>query len=258
MAREIARIVGATKRGRIFRGRRLCRDMGIRTPRSACQCPTVTACADVVRDNLPDYSRTLHAHVLRRAKAEKGYKPDSGVVAQINRQPARSMTVSRYHRGDRCRSRGRTYLPIPLPLHRRHPFRAPLDKLAYRTRPSAMDCATSKRGSKMTSSTRRQSADAMVCARYWENRRFTPAAFWQLHIATDGCDEGTVKFSSSEKWKEKESATELYNKVKSAGTATVTKAERKEKTEETPLLYDPDHAPEGSQRQAWLHGGTDA
>ena len=45
---------------------------------------------------------------------------------------------------------------------------------------------------------------AMVCARYWENRRFTPEAFWQLHIATDGCDEGTVKFSSSEKWKEKE------------------------------------------------------
>ena len=78
----------------------------------------------------------------------------------------------------------------------------------------------------------------MVCARYWENRRFTPEAFWQLHIATDGCDEGTVKFSSSEKWKEKEPATELYDKVKSAGTATVTKAERKEKTEETPLLYD--------------------
>ena len=32
---------------------------------------------------------------------------------------------------------------------------------------------------------------------------------------------------------------ELYNKVKAAGCATVTKAERKEKTEETPLLYDP-------------------
>ena len=31
---------------------------------------------------------------------------------------------------------------------------------------------------------------------------------------------------------------ELYNKVKAAGCATVTKAERKEKTEETPLLYD--------------------
>ena len=79
---------------------------------------------------------------------------------------------------------------------------------------------------------------AMVCARYWENRRFTPEPFWQLHVATDGCDGDTVKFSSSEKWNEKEPATTLYNKVKEAGTATVTKAERKEKTEETPLLYD--------------------
>ncbi len=84
-----------------------------------------------------------------------------------------------------------------------------------------------------------------------------PEAFWQLHIATDGCDEGTVKFSSSEKWKEKESATELYNKVKSAGTATVTKAERKEKTEETPLLYDLTTL-QKEANAAWLHGGTDA
>ena len=79
---------------------------------------------------------------------------------------------------------------------------------------------------------------AMVCERYWENRRFTSEAFWQLHIATDGCDGEVVKFSSSEKWKEKEPATELYNKIKETGTATVTKAERKEKTEDTPLLYD--------------------
>ena len=78
----------------------------------------------------------------------------------------------------------------------------------------------------------------MVCERYWENRRFTPEAFWQLHIAVDGNNDGTVKLSSSEKWKEKEPATALYNKVKEIGAATVTKAERKEKTEDTPLLYD--------------------
>ena len=78
----------------------------------------------------------------------------------------------------------------------------------------------------------------MVCERYWENRRFTPEAFWQLHIAVDGNNDGTVKLSSSGEWKEKEPATALYNKVKEAGTATVTKAERKEKTEDTPLLYD--------------------
>ena len=78
----------------------------------------------------------------------------------------------------------------------------------------------------------------MVCERYWENRRFTPEAFWQLHIAVDGNNDGTVKLSSSGKWKEKEPATVLYNKVKEAGTAAVTKVERKEKTEETPLLFD--------------------
>ena len=52
-----------------------------------------------------------------------------------------------------------------------------------------------------------------MCIRdsYWENRRFTSEAFWQLHIATDGCDGEVVKFSSSEKWKEKEPAMELYN-----------------------------------------------
>ena len=79
---------------------------------------------------------------------------------------------------------------------------------------------------------------AMVCARYWENRRFTVEPFWLLHIAADDCNGEVVKFSSSEKWKEKEPATELYNKIKETGTATVTKAERKEKTEDTPLLYD--------------------
>ena len=79
---------------------------------------------------------------------------------------------------------------------------------------------------------------AMVCARYWENRRFTVESFWQLHFAADAGGGETVKFSSSEKWKAKDPATILYNKVKESGTAIVTKAERKEKIEDTPLLYD--------------------
>lgn len=80
---------------------------------------------------------------------------------------------------------------------------------------------------------------AMVCERYYENSRFTPETFWGLHLATNGCGAGeTVKFSSVEKWKEKGVATELYNKVKAAGSAGIVKVERKEKTEDTPLLYD--------------------
>ena len=54
---------------------------------------------------------------------------------------------------------------------------------------------------------------AMVCARYWENKRFTPEAFWQVHLSTDGTGEQTVKFSSVEKWKEKSPAEHIYNKV---------------------------------------------
>lgn len=80
---------------------------------------------------------------------------------------------------------------------------------------------------------------AMVCARYWENRRFVPEPVHQLHFsvsATVGTE--TVKFASSGKWKDKEEVTALYNKVKAKRTATVTAVEKKEKVENPPLLYD--------------------
>ena len=79
---------------------------------------------------------------------------------------------------------------------------------------------------------------AMVCARYWEHKRFTPEAFWQVHLSVEGTGEQTVKFSSLEKWKEKSPAEHIYNKVKAQPSLFVTKVECKEKVEETPLLYD--------------------
>ena len=73
----------------------------------------------------------------------------------------------------------------------------------------------------------------MICERYWENRRFTPEAFWQLHIAAKVQDsDGVVKMPSVEKWKDKATATALYNNVKESNTATVVKVERKEKIEQ--------------------------
>lgn len=79
---------------------------------------------------------------------------------------------------------------------------------------------------------------AMVCRRFWENKRFTPETFHQLHFGTE-CSDGTVvKFDSDEKYKDKAVAEELYNKVKGTRSATLTKVVRKEKTEDTPLLYD--------------------
>ena len=80
---------------------------------------------------------------------------------------------------------------------------------------------------------------AMVCARYWENRRFTPEAFWQLHLAVKGEGEDVVKFTSEEKWKDGEKANGLYMRIKeTCKEIRIVQVERKQKTEEPPLLYD--------------------
>ena len=80
---------------------------------------------------------------------------------------------------------------------------------------------------------------AMVCARYWENRRFTPETFWQLHLAVKGEGEEVVKFTSEEKWKEGEAANGLYKRIReTCKEVRIVQVEHKQKTEEPPLLYD--------------------
>lgn len=80
---------------------------------------------------------------------------------------------------------------------------------------------------------------AMVCKRFWENKRFTPEPVHQLHFSTPSVNVNEiVKFASVEKWKDKEEAAALYNKVKAQMAATVVKVEKKEKVENPPLLYD--------------------
>ena len=80
---------------------------------------------------------------------------------------------------------------------------------------------------------------AMVCARYWENRRFTPETFWQLHLAVKGEGEEVVKFTSEEKWKDGEAANGLYKRIReTCKEVRITQVEHKQKTEEPPLLYD--------------------
>ena len=271
VAREIARIVGATKREEgYFEGGGYAVTWAFGHLVQLAM-PDGYGIRGFVRDNLPVIPDTFTL-VSRQVKTEKGYKPDSSVVAQIKtvarlfkeseqiivatdagregelifrylyhytgcttpfvRLWISSLTDKAIREGLRNLEAGGKYDNLYLAAK----ARSESDWLVGINGTQALSIAA---GHGTYSVGRVQTPTlAMVCARYWENRRFTPEAFWQLHIATDGCDEGTVKFSSSEKWKEKESATELYNKVKSAGTATVTKAERKEKTEETPLLYD--------------------
>ena len=271
VAREIARIVGATKREEgYFEGGGYAVTWAFGHLVQLAM-PDGYGIRGFVRDNLPVIPDTFTL-VPRQVKTEKGYKPDSGVVTQIKtvtrlfkeseqiivatdagregelifrylyhytgcttpfvRLWISSLTDKAIREGLRNLEAGSRYDNLYLAAK----ARSESDWLVGINGTQALSIAA---GHGTYSVGRVQTPTlAMVCARYWENRRFTPEAFWQLHIATDGCDEGTVKFSSSEKWKEKEPATELYNKVKSAGTATVTKAERKEKTEETPLLYD--------------------
>ena len=271
VAREIARIVGATKREEgYFEGGGYAVTWAFGHLVQLAM-PDGYGIRGFVRDNLPVIPDTFTL-VPRQVKTEKGYKPDSGVVAQIKtvtrlfkeseqiivatdagregelifrylyhytgcttpfvRLWISSLTDKAIREGLRNLEEGGKYDNLYLAAK----ARSESDWLVGINGTQALSIAA---GHGTYSVGRVQTPTlAMVCARYWENRRFTPEAFWQLHIATDGCNEGTVKFSSSEKWKEKEPATELYNKVKSAGTATVTKAERKEKTEETPLLYD--------------------
>lgn len=79
---------------------------------------------------------------------------------------------------------------------------------------------------------------AMVCQRYWENRRFQSEDFWQLHIGTNGLEGEKATFSSLVKWGQKTAAEELYQKLQTCSSAIVTHIERKQKTEEMLLLYD--------------------
>lgn len=79
---------------------------------------------------------------------------------------------------------------------------------------------------------------AMVCQRFWENKRFTPENYWQVHLVLKGENGSVVKFTSDQKWKDEATANTLYYIVKEMPDARVTAQERKEKTEDTPLLFD--------------------
>ena len=271
VAREIARIVGATKREEgYFEGGGYAVTWAFGHLVQLAM-PDGYGIRGFVRDNLPVIPETFTL-IPRQEKTEKGYKPDSGVVSQIKiiarlfkeseqiivatdagregelifrylyhyigcttpfvRLWISSLTDKAIREGLRNLEAGDKYDNLYLAAK----ARSESDWLVGINGTQALSIAA---GHGTYSVGRVQTPTlAMVCARYWENRRFTVEPFWQLHIAADTGDGEVVKLSSSKKWKEKEPATALYNKVKEAGFATVTKAERKEKTEETPLLYD--------------------
>ena len=271
VAREIARIVGATKREEgYFEGGGYAVTWAFGHLVQLAM-PDGYGVREFVRDNLPVIPETFTL-IPRQVKTEKGYKPDSGVTTQIkvitslfNKSEQIIVATDAGREGELIFRYLYHYIGCATPFVRL--WISSLTDKAIRDGLRNLENGSKYDNLYLAAKARRESdwlvgingtqalsiaaghgtysvgrvqtpTLGMVCERYWENRRFTPEAFWQLHIAVDGNNDGTVKLSSSEKWKEKEPATALYNKVKEIGAATVTKAERKEKTEDTPLLYD--------------------
>ena len=77
----------------------------------------------------------------------------------------------------------------------------------------------------------------MICSRYLENKNFVPAKFWQLKAATAS---GGISFTaqSTAKWEQQPKAIAALQRVKDAGQLVVKSVERKEASQEPPLLYD--------------------
>lgn len=272
VAREIARIVGATKREEGYlsgNGYAVTWAFGHLVQPAL---PDGYGIKGFHRDNLPIIPPVFKL-VPRQVKTDKGYKPDNDVATQIKviarlfRESGRIIVATDAGReGELIFRYLYEYIGCATPFDRL--WISSLTDKAIREGLEHLECG-SKYDNLYYAAKARSEADwlvgingtqamtiaagrgtyslgrvqtptlAMVCERYLENKRFTPEAFWQLHISTDGTTDGkVVKFSSVEKWKEKQTPSDLYNKVKEEKATTVTKTECKEKTEDTPLLYD--------------------
>ena len=223
-------------------------------------------------DNLPIIPPVFKL-IPRQVKTEKGYKPDSDVVAQIKviaalfRESERIIVATDAGReGELIFRYLYEYIGCATPFERlwissltdiairegleRLESGNKYDNLYYAAKArseadwlvgiNATQAITVAAGRGTYSLGRVQTPTlAMVCERYWENKRFTPETLWQAHFSTAGAtDDGVVKFSSCKKWKEKRPATEAYGTLKEQGRVRITKVERKESVQDTPLLYD--------------------
>lgn len=224
------------------------------------------------RDNLPIIP-PVFTLVPRQVKADKGYKPDSGVVAQIKiisklfrESDGIIVATDAGREGELIFRYLYEYIGCATPFDRlwissltdkaiREGLEnlksgAEYDNLYYAAKArseadwlvgiNATQAITVAAGRGTYSLGRVQTPTlAMVCQRYLENKRFVPDPVFQIHLSTDGTTGNEiVKLSSTQKWKDKQTAETAYNTVKACGTFTVTGIERKETVQETPLLFD--------------------
>lgn len=77
----------------------------------------------------------------------------------------------------------------------------------------------------------------MICDRYMENKNFIPQKYWQLRVQS-GKDGSSFAALSTGKYEKKDEADNHLQQIRSSGTLQVTAAEKKEASQEPPLLYD--------------------
>ena len=77
----------------------------------------------------------------------------------------------------------------------------------------------------------------MICSRYLENRNFTPQTYYQIKVTAE---KNGIPFSalSEHKYETLPVATTALNAITATGTVTVADVQRKEVSQEPPLLYD--------------------
>ena len=271
VAREIARIVGATEREEGYftgNGYNVTWALGHLVQPAL---PEGYGIKGFHRENLPIIPQVFTL-VPRQVKTDKGYKADAGVMKQIK------VITRLFSECDKiivATDAGREGELIFRYLYEYIGCATPFDRLwissltdkAIRDGLKNLECG-SKYDNLYYAAKARSEADwlvgingtqaitlaagrgtyslgrvqtptlAMVCKRFWENKRFKPETYHQLHFGTEYQDGSVVKFDSEEKYKDKAVAEDLYNKVRGTRTATITKVVRKEKVEDTPLLYD--------------------
>ena len=270
VAREIARIVGATKREEgYFEGGGYAVTWAFGHLVQLAM-PDGYGVRGFVRDNLPIIPDTFTL-VPRQVRTEKGYKPDSGVVSQIkvikrlfdtsehiivatdagregelifrylyqyinchtpfDRLWISSLTDKAVREGLNNLRNGADYDNLYLAAR----ARSEADWLVGINATQAISIAAG-RGTYSLGRVQTPTL-CMVCSRFLENKKFEPQPFWQLSLTVKEGDE-SFRFSSADRWFDKAEATALYDKLKQAPYATVETIVRKETKQEPPLLYD--------------------
>lgn len=272
VAREIARIVGATQREDGYlsgNGYYVTWAFGHLVIPAL---PDGYGIKGFHRDNLPIIP-PVFILVPRQEKIEKGYKTDSGAVAQIKiisnlfKQSERIIVATDAGReGELIFRYLYEYIDCATPFDRlwissltdraiREGLEnlkcgADYDNLYYAAKArseadwlvgiNATQAITISAGRGTYSLGRVQTPTlAMICERFWENKRFVPEPIFQLHLVTNGVlNDAVIKFSSNEKWKDKDNAEAAYQVIKTCESLTVNSIECKESVQEAPLLYD--------------------